>query len=115
MTAAKSLSFLLFGSLALGQSVTGTIEGNVVDPSHLAVANAEVRLVQIETDFARTAQTDQAGHFFFGGVQPSEYRVDVIASGFKRLQRGGVFLSAAQTLSVGTLAMEVGTVNESVQ
>src|ERR1051326_7222954 len=93
-------SFIL-GCAAFGQSVTGTIEGTIVDPTHLAVANAEVTLTQVETNFSRKAQTDQTGRFFFGAVQPAEYRLQVTVAGFKQLERAGVFLSAAQTLSVG--------------
>ena len=110
----RLLAAVLFACAAFGQSVTGTIEGNILDPTHLAVAGAEVRLVQVETGFSRKAETDQTGRFFFGSVQPAEYRLEVTVSGFKRLERGAVFLSAAQTLSVGDLAMEVGAVSESV-
>src|SRR5947209_6719898 len=86
---------VLLACAAFGQSVTGTIEGNILDPTHLAVAGADVRLLQVETGFSRKAQTDQAGRFFFGGLQPAEYRLEVTAPGFKHLERAGVFLSAA--------------------
>src|SRR6266542_2065012 len=105
----------LLASAACAQSVTGTIEGNILDPSRLAIVGAEVRLVQVQTEFVRIAQSDQNGRFFFGSVQPAEYRLEVSASGFKRMQRGRIFLSAAQTLSAGDIAMEVGAVNESIE
>jgi len=99
---------------AFSQSITGSIEGNLLDPSRSAVAAAEVRLTQVQTGFTRTTRTDAAGRFFFGSVRPAEYTLDATATGFKRLERTGIFLSAAETLSVGDLTLEVGAVSESV-
>jgi hypothetical protein len=103
------------GSWAPAQSITGSIDGNVFDPAHLAAAGAQVRLQQVETGFARVTTTDASGQFFFGSLQPAQYRLEIAAPGFKRLERKEVYLSASETLFLGDLTLEVGAVNETIE
>ena len=48
------------------------------------------------------------------GVDPGEYSLTVQAPGFKTLQRNGVILTPSDVLSVGDLALDLGTVEEKV-
>src|SRR5436190_8568347 len=40
-------------SAAYTQSITGTIEGSILDPSRLTVSGAEVRFIQVQTEVWR--------------------------------------------------------------
>ena len=98
-----------------GQIITGSIVGNVVDPAHSAIPNATVTLVNGATGEQRLVKTTETGRFFFGGLQPGEYQLTVEAQGFKRLEQRAINLIAAETLPVGDLGMQVGTITESVE
>ena len=102
-------------ALLHAQIITGSIVGTVVDPAHSVIPGATVTLVNVATGEQRTAKTNETGRFYFGGVQPGEYRVTVEAAGFKRLEQRSIQLVAAETLPVGDLAMEVGTLAEKVE
>jgi hypothetical protein len=96
------------------QSITGSVTGNVVDPSGLAIAGARVALVHLATGAGRNALTDVQGVFVFSSLQPGEYRLTVAHEGFKQVERQGLVLSASEALPAGTVALEVGAVSDKV-
>ena len=59
-------------------------------------------LTQKLTTVKLTTRTDTAGDFVFPSVLPGKYSVSVQAPGFKRLEKTGLTLSAAERLSAGT-------------
>ncbi len=97
------------------QSTYGSIIGTVVDPTGLPVARAGITLVQMATGAKRQATTNESGNFFLGSLQPGSYDLTVEMTGFKRFERRSINLSAADTLPVGNLALEVGAVTESIE
>ena len=105
-----SLTPLMLGA----QTITGAIQGVVKDSAGLAVAGAEVTIVQTSTGAVRSAPADERGGFYFGGLPPDEYELRISHGGFKKLIKRGIALSASQTLSLGELMLEVGGVEESV-
>jgi len=86
----------------------------VVDSTDAAVVGADVTLIHRATGAQRKTQTDAQGDFVFSTLPPGEYSIKVQVSGFKSLTKEGINLSAAERLSVGKLALEVGEVTESV-
>ncbi len=109
-----SFFLVLATAVARAQSVTGTITGTVKDPSGSAVIGATVTLTQVTTGLERRASTDIRGDFVFSSVAPGEYRISASSTGFKRYERTGINLSAAETLRVGDIALEVGELTEAV-
>jgi hypothetical protein len=109
-----ALSAVLFAAPASAQSVTGTITGTVKDSSNLPVSGATVTLTQLATGSERQTLTDVRGDFVFSSLAPGQYRINAVASGFKRYDRTGVNLTAAETLRVNDLILEVGAATESV-
>ena len=89
MTAASS------GSAAQAQSSTGTLHGQVTDPSGAAISNATV-LVTTAT-VANTSTTNRDGVFDVAGLAPGKYGVKVIADGFKTFELAGIDVAAGQT------------------
>src|SRR5881628_3117566 len=109
------LAVLLLSSTSLAaQSITGSIVGTVKDASGLAVAGAEVTLVHAATGAGRQAPSDDRGQFVFSSLQPGEYTLTVRLPGFNTVEKRGIRLSAAETLSAGELVLQVGAAAETV-
>jgi len=98
----------------LAQTTSGEISGQVVDPTGAAVVGATVTLTNQLTGDTRAAKTQDSGQFAFVDVQPGQFAVSVEATGFKKLEKSGLSLSASQRLSAGTLKLELGAVSQSV-
>lgn len=96
------------------QTISGSIVGSIVDPSNLPVAGAALVLHQVSTGAERQMRTDTQGGFVFSNLVPGEYTLRAEASGFKKVERRGLMLTASEILPVGTLTLEVGTLAETV-
>ncbi len=110
-------ALLLLAASALpcmAQTITGSIVGSVVDPSGLSVVDADVSVVHVATGVARQMKSDERGDFTFGSLQPGQYMLTVTAAGFKSLVKQQIMLSAAETLPVGRIALEVGAIADKV-
>src|SRR5688572_9738888 len=68
----------------LGAQVTGSIRGDVKDPSGYQVAGARVVISNPATGLARESSTDHSGDFAFPNLPLGAYRVEVAHSGFAR-------------------------------
>src|SRR5437899_2155981 len=96
------------------QGSTGSIAGTVADPSGQVVPKATVKVTSELNGQSHTTVTNESGDFFFGAIVPSAYTVRVEAPGFRPIeQKGNMVLSSAR-LALGRLALEVGSVTESV-
>ncbi len=96
-----SLALLAASLLWTGQpllaDVTGTILGNVTDPSGAAVPGAMVTLRNPDTGLNRRTSTDSTGSFEFLVVPVGDnYVVDVEASGFRKATQPGIKLLVNQ-------------------
>ena len=78
-------------SPAYAQTTSGTISGNISDPSGASVAGAPVTVKQEERDFTQAATTDREGHFVFQQLPPGRYTLDINASGFKSYDQKNIF------------------------
>ena len=87
------MRFALLALLAvslLGQIPYGRITGRVTDPGGALIPNASIRAVNIQTNVAVSAVSNDSGNFEIPNLIPGEYRLHVQAEGFKRLERGPV-------------------------
>ena len=105
---------LLTGTVALGQTTTGRLRGQVLDPSGAAVANAQVTVTNQQTGVAVTVTTTSAGTYEFPSVLPGLYKVSVEAKGFSTLVRKDLPVLADQD-NVSNAQLELGSVNETVE
>src|SRR5207302_7920192 len=99
---------------APAQDITGSIFGSVRDASGSTVSAAQLRLVHTATGAERRAATNDLGEFVLSGVNPGAYSLTISSAGFKTLERTGIALIASERLSLGTLVLEVGAVQERV-
>lgn len=108
------LLLLALSVAAFGQTITGTLVGEVADPSGAAIAGAQITVEHLNTGVARTAPSADSGAFVLGNLAAGEYRLTVKMAGFKSAERRGINLLAADRLSLGTITLELGAVEEKV-
>ena len=101
-------------SLHAQSASTGTVAGQVTDPSDAAVAGATVTLTDKATNTSRSSTTNDAGRYLFVDVTPAVYSITVNKTGFR------VTKIAEQTVQVGVVStinvkMELGSVAETVE
>jgi len=100
----KSLTLLLClcaGMLsAQTQANTGQMEGHVADPAGAAVANATIRIRNMDTNQARELKTDEAGFYRAALLQIGTYEMAVEAAGFAVYRQAPIELSTGQILTV---------------
>jgi Carboxypeptidase regulatory-like domain/TonB dependent receptor len=106
MTNWRSLKWILAFLLALclstlmhplfAQTGTGTLRGQITDPSGSAVANATV-LITTPAGAAITATTNRDGIYEVKGLAPGKYEVKVVAQGFTEFDSPSVDVTAGQT------------------
>src|SRR5687767_3689540 len=99
---------------AAAQAVTGTMSGSVLDPSGSVLPGATVTVTNEATGDARVVTSDARGDFQVTNLHPGSYTVTVELASFRRYERKNIVLSAAERLSIGTIALEVGGLGETV-
>jgi len=93
---------------------TGTLLGSVTDPSGGVIVGAKVILTHQGTGDQRNATTDTGGSFTFPSLLPGAYKVRIEAQGFRPFEKIDNALSANDRLSLGNIALTVGTVGETI-
>ena len=85
------IGLLLLSSPARAQITTGTVSGNVKDPSGAVIPRATVVLIS-ETRATRSAPaiTNATGDYVFPNVVADTYTVEVTLDAFKTVRRAGV-------------------------
>ncbi len=99
---------------AAAQAVSGTISGNVADPQGQVIPGATLTVINEATNDSRITVSDGNGSFQVTNLQPGSYTVKVEMPSFRTLERKNVVLSAGERLSVGTLALDIGSLGETV-
>ncbi len=102
------------GAVLSGQGLTGQISGTLTDPSGAPVANASLQLSNNQTGQTRTTQSESDGHFVFSELLPGNFKLVVDVSGFKRFEQTQINVTATERVTLPTIALQVGTVNETV-
>jgi hypothetical protein len=96
------------GQPGLGQDISGSISGTVVDDQGQVLPGAAVTLVHQRTGLARTGVTDGQGEFQFNALAPGSYSYRIELPSFRTLAAKGIVLSASDRLSLGKLKLVVG-------
>ena len=97
---------------ALAQT-TGAIRGQVVDTAGVGLPGALVTAEHLDTGATRSATSGDAGRFVLPSLSIGGYRLRVEAEGFRPLERGGIELTARETVSL-VLRLELGTISEAI-
>src|SRR5689334_6955624 len=113
----KSFQAALLAAIATfcltAQVDTGTITGRVTDSTGAVVPNAQVTIVQPETNFKFDSVTNNEGIYRVQSLHPGVYTVTIRAQGFKTFNQSGMQLRTGDVLPVDAV-LEVGSTSESV-
>ena len=82
-TAGLLIALSLPAKVSLGQAVTGSLLGTVLDTSGAVVPNANVTVTNQGTSVSNRMATGAQGFYTFPNLDPGLYNVTVEASGFK--------------------------------
>ena len=106
---------LLAVCLAFAQDTrTATLVGTVTDSTGAVVPGATVTVTNTETGFVSTGQTNAEGSYYIPYLASGSYELTIQAAGFKKYVRSGISARAADMPRID-VALEVGSVNDSVQ
>src|ERR1041385_4659565 len=103
---------LLLTALAAAQSY-GHLYGRILDVSEGGIPQVAVTVVNEDTGFRRTTQSEPTGAYAVGALQPGVYKITVRKEGFRTLVRFGVNLVAA-SVTRADFMLPVGPVEETI-
>jgi len=117
----RGISVLLVTALALllsnpasAQRTTGTLRGQVLDPTGAVVPDAAVTVMNQETGVTVKVTTTSAGTYALPSLIPGLYKISVEAKGFKGFQLKDVNVSANQD-NVADARLDLGVATEIVE
>ncbi|MBZ5679811.1 MAG: TonB-dependent receptor [Acidobacteriia bacterium] len=87
-----SLLLLLFASLALAQSGSGILRGQVTDPSGAIITNADIVMTPV-TGSPLSTQTSSQGMYEFKNLPAGKYTLNVVAHGFALYENNNVVIA----------------------
>ena len=98
---------------AQSQITSGMVQGDVLDEKGGSVPGANVEAKNLDTNYAATATTNEAGHFAFLSLVPGRYTVTVSKEGFATVLQENVVITVGQTITLPT-TMKVSTVAQQI-
>lgn len=113
-------AFLLFAMIAASPwaaaqlaTTNASLSGTVTDSSGAVIPNANVSLASTEKGISQTTTTNQAGHYTFAQLPPSNYTLKVQVAGFKAYEQTGITLNSAQS-ALQNVALSIGEATQQV-
>lgn len=109
------LAFLLLAAPAAAQVTTGSLQGVIFDQNKGVLANASVKVTNIETGQAREAQTNSQGFYRVTNLIPgNRYKVEIKVTGFATKTVESVTVNLGEDSNVD-VTLTVATSQEVVQ
>jgi hypothetical protein len=105
---------LIFSMPTAAQRLTGTLSGQILDPSGAAVPDAQVTATNQETGVSVKITTTSAGTYSFPSLIPGLYKVSVEAKGFKNFLKTEISVVANQD-NVADARLDLGVATEVVE
>jgi hypothetical protein len=104
------LCFLTSSALA---QYGASLEGTVTDKSGAVVAGAAVTVTNQATGVSRKTVSGGSGFYRITGLPPAKYKVDVVASGFKKSSTPDIDVNA-EAVNAANVTLQTGGANETV-
>src|SRR5216684_3144524 len=105
---------LIFSMPVEAQRITGTLRGQILDPSGAAVPDAQVTATNQETGVSVKITTTSAGTYSFPSLIPGNYKIGVEAKGFKNFLKTEISVIANQD-NVADAHLDLGVATEVVE
>lgn len=109
-----ALFILLFGLGTLAYRQNAQIQGRISDTTGAIISKAVVRVVDQQTNTARTVSTNSAGLYVVSGLTPGQYKLFASAAGFGAAVSNEITLNVAQT-EVLDFTLTIGSTSEQVE
>lgn len=103
----------LFALSVVAQSPNAAINGQVLDPSGGAIADAGIVIVNDVTGLQYTTKTNDEGIYVIANLPPGPYRLQVSKAGFKTLVKPDIILNVQDALAI-SFTLPVGALAETV-
>lgn len=104
----------VFTSTATAQNPTGSIEGNITDPSNSVISGATVTITGTTTGQTFTATTNEEGFFAVRSLQPGVYSIKVEQPGFSAATAENIVVQVGQ-VARADIGLKIGAPSEIVQ
>src|ERR1035438_7974984 len=91
----------------------GEVFGKIVDLSQGGVSDASIMIVDEDTGFRRTAQSEAGGGYAIGSLAPGSYKITVRKEGFRPVMKFGVKVSSGAAARED-FQLPLGSMEESV-
>jgi outer membrane receptor protein involved in Fe transport len=99
---------------AFGQRTTGTLRGQVLDPSGAVVPDAQVTVTNQQTGVTNKVATTSAGTYNLPSLIPGLYKIAVEAKGFKSFVKNDVNVLANQE-NEANAQLELGSTSDVIE
>jgi hypothetical protein len=103
----------LFVLSVVAQSPNGAINGQVLDPSGGAIADARIVIVNDLTGLQYITKTNDEGIYVLPNLPPGPYRLQVSKVGFKTLIKPDIILNVQDALAI-SFTLPIGALAETV-
>jgi Carboxypeptidase regulatory-like domain len=105
---------LTTGTRLVAQTYTGSIVGNVTDPSGAGVPDTTITAKNVNTGITRTIKSDAEGSYRIGDLIPGSYTVKAEKAGFQTEEAAALQLTVASSLNVN-FTLKIGEVTQTVE
>jgi hypothetical protein len=99
--------------IVCAQSGNSIISGSVRDATGAAIANASIKIANIESGVQAGTVSNEEGFYRVGALLPGNYRLEATATGFDPLTRGPIAVQVSQTVAID-LTFQIGQQNQTV-
>jgi hypothetical protein len=111
---AASCVAICFAIPIMAQATSGSILGQVKDPSQAAIEGAVVTAKNEATGLEQRTQSDANGDYILSNLSPGFYTINISKTGFKSLARGPIKLLVDQKLRLD-LELSIGEISEVIR
>jgi hypothetical protein len=115
---ARSSFALLLVAFGFAQDPTGTLEGQISDPSGAVIRNAEVKINDEATGFSAEQQSSSSGSFRFSFLPVGSYRLTISVPEFSAYTADNIRIDVGRVVNLPvtlTLAGRIDRVNIDAQ
>jgi hypothetical protein len=104
----------LLPAICLGQVVSSSLVGTLVDPVDAAIPNMEITLANPATGATLKTESNAAGLFRFPNLLPGTFTLTVRVTGFKAYTQRDIVVASSETRDLGHVQLQLGNVTEEV-
>lgn len=111
---ALMLAVFFLPSLAHAQLTRGALSGTVTDATGAVIAEANVKVTNVNTNQVRTATTNSEGIYRLAALEPGSYRITIQKTGFAGLEARDIIVRTSQEVTFNA-ELKVAATNELVE